>query len=59
MHTALIPLAITILSALRAHASAERDGADYEASTDYILHAAAYASAGIVSVVAWVLWWVI
>lgn len=59
MHTALIPLAITLLSALIAHASAERDGAGYEASTDYILHAMAYASAGIVSVLAWVLWWVI
>ncbi|KAA0910632.1 hypothetical protein [Pusillimonas sp. ANT_WB101] len=59
MKTILIPVAFTALSALLAHVLSERDGADYSESTQYIVRAAYYLNAAIVSVVAWVAWWII
>ncbi|MFT0547880.1 hypothetical protein ACMHYO_16315 [Allopusillimonas ginsengisoli] len=57
MSAVMIPMAVTVLSFLLAHASSdEAEGRD---SMGYILRAISYGNAAIVSTWAWVLWWVI
>ncbi|MFT0547443.1 hypothetical protein ACMHYO_14070 [Allopusillimonas ginsengisoli] len=57
MQTIMIPVAITVWSALLAHAATdEAKGRD---STQYLLRVTRYGNAAIVSAGAWVLWWAI